>query len=130
MIFLIEEHSMIVNSKQFVAVCLASTLSAIAIAQGSAPSAAPSSNEQAGKSGAMKSPRDGMCCGPNDTTGWHMMNRRERGEHHRMMHARKSYDECKATADEHHAKMVELAKQKGQAIPDKPMRDPCAWHKK
>jgi hypothetical protein len=70
------------------------------------------------------------CCGPRNTTGWSMMDKKERGEHREKMHAMKTYDECKAYADEHHSKMVERAKEKSRSVPITPRHDVCAWLKK
>jgi hypothetical protein len=70
------------------------------------------------------------CCGPNDTMGWSMMDRKERNEHHTRMHAMKSFDECKAYVDDHHAKMRARAKEAGRAMPAEPRNYACSWLKK
>jgi hypothetical protein len=70
------------------------------------------------------------CCGSRDTSGWAMMDKDERSEHREKMRAMKSYDECKAYADAHHAKMMDRAKEKGRTMPSAPRRDACGWLKK
>jgi len=66
----------------------------------------------------------------DNTPGWSMMSRAERDEHHRTMMAQTDYAQCHATMEQHHAKMTERAKERGQAMPGQPRHDACAGLKK
>lgn len=72
----------------------------------------------------------GMRMGPNNTTGWAHMTKQERMEHQEKMRSMQSHDECTAYVEQHHAMMVERAKEKGRSMPAKPRQDPCAAMKK
>lgn len=72
----------------------------------------------------------GMRMGTNNTTGWAHMTKQERMEHQEKMRSMQSHDECTAYVEQHHAMMVERAKEKGRSIPAKPRQDPCAAMKK
>jgi hypothetical protein len=63
--------------------------------------------------------------GADDTPGWSMMSEPERNAHQDRMRAMKTYEECKAYADQHHEQMSARAKERGgQALAQAP-RDPC-----
>lgn len=64
--------------------------------------------------------------GSDVTPGWALMTWKERNEHRKRMRSAKTYDECKAYLDEHHAKMAERAKEKGKGALAEPKRDACA----
>jgi hypothetical protein len=107
---------------------------AVAFAQTTAPTS-PSDQSQTAPNMGMhhksgKHHNDHQCCGSRDTSGWSMMDKKERGEHRQKMRAMKSYDECRAYADEHHQKMMDRAKEKGRTPLATPRRDACAWLKK
>ncbi len=104
-----------------IAICLALgiSMSAAAMAQGPGPGPGP------GMGG-----MGGMRMGPDNTSGWRMMSRAERNEHHKMMQSMKSHEECMAYMDKHHAQMMDRAKEKGMTMPAKPRQDGCAWLKK
>jgi hypothetical protein len=111
--------------------------SAITFAQSPAPGTQSSDQSQksTGPGMSMQHKAGGMhqnhgCCSSKDTSGWSMMSKTERSEHRDKMRSMKTYDECKAYADEHHAKMMERAKEKGRTPPMTPGRDACAWLKK
>jgi hypothetical protein len=72
----------------------------------------------------------GMHMGPNNTSGWGLMSRQERMEHQEKMRAMQNHAECAAYVEQHHAMMVERAKENGRSIPGKPKRDACAALKK
>jgi hypothetical protein len=88
---------------------------------------------------AASAPRSGMGMGGGDmgmhrramrpdagnTSGWGMMTPQERQEHRQHMADFKTYDECHAYMEKHHAEMVDRAKQRGIAAPGQP-RDMCA----
>jgi Spy/CpxP family protein refolding chaperone len=71
-----------------------------------------------------------MRMGPNNTSGWGMMNKAERNEHHSMMKSMKTQEECSAYMEKHHAQMMDRAKERKLAIPTKPRDDTCLWLKK
>ena len=60
-----------------------------------------------------------------NTVGWQLMTPEERVEHQNKMRGFKTYDECKAYQDEHHALMEARAKEKGVTLPTKPRRYGC-----
>ena len=64
--------------------------------------------------------------GRSQTPGWAMMSESERQQHANRMRDFKSYEECKAYADQHHEQMSARAKERGQSMPAQPRRDPCA----
>jgi hypothetical protein len=72
----------------------------------------------------------GMRMGSHNTTGWAHMTKQERMEHQDKMRSMQSHDECMAYVEQHHAMMVERAKEKGRSMPGKPRQDPCAAMKK
>jgi hypothetical protein len=72
----------------------------------------------------------GMRMGPNNTAGWEHMTKQERLEHQKKMHSMQNHDECTAYVEQHHAMMVERAKEKGRSMPAKPRQDSCAALKK
>jgi hypothetical protein len=102
---------MISISKLILPASLCMTLAASALAQGAGPD---------GKG------NTGMRMGPNNTTGWAHMTKQERIEHQKKMSSMQSHDECTAYVEQHHAMMVERAKEKGRSMPAKPRQDSCA----
>jgi hypothetical protein len=78
---------------------------------------------------AMGSPGMGsgkMQMGPNNTSGWSLMNKQERDEHHNKMLSMKTHEECTAYMQQHHTQMMERAKEKGRPALMQPKRDACA----
>jgi hypothetical protein len=65
-----------------------------------------------------------------NTPGFAMMTPEERNQHHQMMMGMKDHATCQTYMQEHHAKMVERAKERKQTIPATPRRDACGWLKK
>ncbi|MCF8149466.1 MAG: hypothetical protein K9J80_01880 [Sulfuritalea sp.] len=65
----------------------------------------------------------GMGMGPrfnfdkDNTPGWALMSAEERTAHHGSMMAAKTYEECKAAQEAHHAAMAVRAKEKGVTLP-------------
>ena len=53
----------------------------------------------------------------DNTPGWSLMSADERAAHSAKMRGAKSYDECKATQEEHHKAMEARAKEKGVTLP-------------
>lgn len=53
----------------------------------------------------------------DNTPGWALMSAEERTTHHGSMMAAKTYEECKATQEAHHAAMTVRAKEKGVTLP-------------
>jgi hypothetical protein len=86
--------------------------------------------QAAGEPGSGGKGHAGMRMGPNNTTGWTHMTKQERMEHQEKMRSMQSHDECTAYVEQHHAMMVERAKEKGRSMPAKPRQDPCAAMKK
>jgi hypothetical protein len=91
---------------------------------------------QQGAASAASAPRAGMGMGPgagmggsrmsrDNTPGWSLMTRAERREHHDKMMSMTDPVACNAYLEQHHARMIERAKEKGRAVPGKPRRDPC-----
>lgn len=74
--------------------------------------------------------RGGPMAGPRITPGWAMMTPEERNTHRDTLRNMKSYDECKAYMDQHHAQMVDRAKERGRNPPPAMRGDPCTWLKK
>jgi hypothetical protein len=70
-----------------------------------------------------------MRMGPGYTSGWALMTEQERTEHRNRMLGMKSYGDCKSYAEQHHAQMIERAREKGRPAPAQPRRDACAWLK-
>jgi hypothetical protein len=116
------------------AVFLLALAGTVAFAQTTAPTSSSDQSQKAPTTGmhhkSGKHHNDHQCCGSRDTSGWSMMDKNERGEHRQKMRAMKSYDECKAYADEHHQKMMDRAKEKGRTPLATPRRDACASLKK
>ncbi len=115
-----------VNFSVHVATSLLAMVSAVSFAQSATPNTQPPNQNAQG----MGKHHNDRCCGPNNTSGWSMMDKKERTEHREKLLAMKSYDECKAYADDHHTKMMDRAKEKGRMVPTTPRRDACAWLKK
>jgi hypothetical protein len=117
-----------------IAASLLALASAVAFAQTTQPTSPLDQSQKAPNMGmhhkSGKHHSDQQCCGPRDTSGWSMMDKKERGEHREKMRSMKSYDECKAYADEHRQKMMDRAKEKGRTPLATPRRDACAWLKK
>lgn len=55
-----------------------------------------------------------------------MMTNQERQAHRDRMTAFKTYDECKAYVEQHHADMAARAKERGRPMPAQPRRAACA----
>jgi hypothetical protein len=72
----------------------------------------------------------GMHMGSNNTSGWAYMTKQERIEHQKKMRSMQNHDECTAYVEQHHAMMVERAKEKGRSMPAEPRQDSCATLKK
>lgn len=68
----------------------------------------------------------GARSGADYTPGWSMMSPKERQEHRDKLKSMKTYEECKATMDQHHEQMAARAKEKGRAMPAAPRHDACA----
>lgn len=93
-------------------------------AQEATPGAAPKPRA------AVSAATPGMGMHRNNTPGWAMMTRQERDEHHRTMMGMKDHGACSTYMQEHHAKMVDRAKERGRAMPATPPQDGCAWLKR
>jgi hypothetical protein len=63
--------------------------------------------------------------GADDTPGWSLMSEPERNAHQDRMRAMKTYEECKAYADQHHEQMSARAKERGGQALAQAARDPC-----
>jgi hypothetical protein len=61
----------------------------------------------------------------DNTPGWSMMTPAERAEHHRTMMSMTDKAQCRAYMDQHHAQMVDRAKERGRTAPGLPRHDPC-----
>jgi hypothetical protein len=72
----------------------------------------------------------GMRMNADNTGGWQLMTRQERQAHHDKMMGMKTYEECHAYMEQHHAQMVDRAKERGRTVPANPRRDACAPLKK
>jgi hypothetical protein len=72
----------------------------------------------------------GVRWGSDDTPGWSMMTEQERKEHQERMRAMKTYDECKAYADQHREQMNARAKERGGQALAQVRRDPCGGLKR
>jgi hypothetical protein len=122
------------NVSGHIVASLLALASAIAFAQTTTPTSPSDQSPKAPDAGmhhkSGKHHNNHQCCSARDTSGWSMMDKNERGEHRQKMRSMKSYDECKAYADEHHQKMMDRAKEKGRTMPTTPHRDACAWLKK
>lgn len=74
----------------------------------------------------------GMGMGPHGmagagyTYGWSMMSSQERNEHQERMRSMKTYEECKAYMERHHAEIAARAQAQGGTLPAQPRRDACA----
>jgi hypothetical protein len=64
--------------------------------------------------------------GADHTPGWATMSPQEREEHRARMQSARTYEECRRELETHHQRMVERARERGQAMPQQPMRDPCS----
>lgn len=64
--------------------------------------------------------------GADFTPGWAMMTEAERNEHHKHIREMKTYEECKAYMEQHHAQMAARAKERGGKALAQPRRDACA----
>lgn len=67
----------------------------------------------------------GFQFGPDNTRGWSLMTPQERTEHRSRMTGFKTYEECKAYQEAHHAQMEARAKEKGRAVPAAPRQNMC-----
>ena len=63
--------------------------------------------------------------GSDFTPGWRLMSQQERNEHRDRMRSLKTYEECKAYQDQHHAQMAARAAERGGVPLTKPRRDAC-----
>lgn len=72
----------------------------------------------------------GARAGSDYTPGWSMMNSAERKEHRERMRTMKTYEECKAYAEQHHEEMKARAKERGGAALKQARRDPCEGMKR
>ena len=68
--------------------------------------------------------------GSDDTPGWSMMTEQERKEHQDRMRAMKTYEECKAYADQHREQMSTRVKERGGQALAQARRDPCGGLKR
>jgi hypothetical protein len=68
--------------------------------------------------------------GSDDTPGWSMMTEQERKEHQERMRTMKTYEECKAYADQHRELMNARAKERGGQALAQVRRDPCGGLKR
>ena len=59
------------------------------------------------------------------TPGWQMMAPEERAAHQQAMAGFKTYGECAAYRDQHHADMAARMKEHGKTMPAQPRRDVC-----
>jgi len=86
--------------------------------QGMGPGAGMGSGQGMGPGQGMV-PGSGMRINFNkdNTPGWALMSAEERTAHRDKMRAAKSYDDCKATQEEHHQAMEARAKEKGVTLP-------------
>jgi hypothetical protein len=118
-----------------IAASLLSIACAVVFAQGTTPnSSQPDQSPKTSGMGPHHKPgahhNDHGCCGPSDTTGWSMMDKKERSEHREKMRTMATYEDCKSYADAHHSKMLARAAEKTRNAPPTPRRDACAWLKK
>jgi Ni/Co efflux regulator RcnB len=72
----------------------------------------------------------GMEMDQDNTPGWSLMSRTERKEHRDKMKAMTDHGACIGYMEEHHARMAQRAKERGQTLPAKPRRDACVPLKK
>lgn len=106
---------------------------AVAAAQGAASAPASGPGPGAGPRGMMSGGgMRGWQMNRDNTPGWAMMSPTERNAHRDKMLSMSNYEECKAYMDQHHAQMVDRAKQRGRTAPSAtaPRHDPCARLKK
>lgn len=77
--------------------------------------------------GAGKGPGKGPAWSFNgdNTGGWSMMSRDERGEHRNKMLSIKTYEECVAYLEEHHKLMESRANERGRPMPGMPAQNMC-----
>lgn len=68
--------------------------------------------------------------GSDFTPGWALMTQQERNEHRDRMREMKTYEECKAYQEQHHAQMATRAKERDGKALAQPRRDPCSGLKK
>jgi hypothetical protein len=115
----VKEIQMKHTQRLFVGVALSLAAASVVVAQGTTE---PGSGRGMG--------HDAMRMGPNNTSGWGMMNKAERAEHHNMMKSMKTHEECSAYMEKHHAQMMDRAKERNLATPSQPRNDACAWLKK
>ncbi len=101
--------------------------------QAASPAVAASANAATPAASAANSPneprkgqRRAAWWGSKVTPGWSMMTWSERNQHREKMWSFKTYDDCKAYLDQHHAAMQARAQEKGQAPLAQPPRDACA----
>jgi hypothetical protein len=110
------------------AAALLTFLSGAAQAQGAASAPAPGMGPRSGMG-----PGDGMQrwrMNRDNTPGWSLMSRDERRAHQQNMRAMTDHAACTAYMQQHHAQMVERAKERRRPTPSMPRRDACATLKK
>ena len=66
-----------------------------------------------------------MRFGPQNSPGWALMTAQERSEHRSKMLGFTNYEDCASYVAEHHAKMLERARDKGVTLPDEPRPGFC-----
>jgi hypothetical protein len=71
----------------------------------------------------------GMKFGSSNTSGWSMMSKEERKEHHDKMMSAKTMGECTALHDDHRKIMEQRAKDKNTTLPQ-PKHNPCEMMQK
>ena len=59
----------------------------------------------------------GWNCNQGNTSGWQLMTPAEQTEHQTKMRSFSEYNACREYVDQHHATMVERAKEKGTTLP-------------
>jgi hypothetical protein len=102
--------------KRILIVVAAGTLALSALAQG--PGSGPGAGKGPGKG-------TGWSFNADNTRGWPMMSREERGEHRNRMLSMKSYDECVAYLEQHHKRMEARAQERGRPGPAMPAQSMC-----
>jgi len=72
----------------------------------------------------------GMRMNGDNTPGWAMMSGSERRAHREKLMGMADYAACHDYMEQHHAQMMERAKERGRPVPAQPRRDACAPLKK
>lgn len=96
------------------------------VAAASASAATPAASAASSPNEPRKGQQRAAWWGSKVTPGWSMMTWSERNHHREKMWSFKTYDDCKAYLDQHHAAMQARALEKGQAPLAQPPRDACA----